>query len=44
MVFLWSLLLIIPGIIKTFSYSQTFYIYKDVKEQGATLNAATSTT
>ena len=34
LVFLWSLLLIIPGIIKTFSYSQTFYIYKDVKEQG----------
>lgn len=34
LVFLWSLLLVIPGIIKSFAYSQTFYIYKDVKEQG----------
>lgn len=34
LVFLWSLLLVIPGIIKAFAYSQTFYIYKDVKEQG----------
>ena len=28
-VFLWSLLLYIPGIIKSISYSQTFYILKD---------------
>ncbi|WP_183163721.1 DUF975 family protein [Alteribacter keqinensis] len=28
-VFLWALLLIIPGIIKAFSYSQTYYILKD---------------
>lgn len=28
-VMLWSLLLIIPGIIKSFSYSQSFNIYKD---------------
>lgn len=34
LVFLWSLLLFIPGVIKAFAYSQTFYIYKDVKEQG----------
>lgn len=34
LIFLWSLLLVVPGIIKTFSYSQTYYIYKDVKEQG----------
>ncbi|WP_363472132.1 DUF975 family protein [Companilactobacillus musae] len=27
--FLWSLLLIIPGIIKFFSYSQAFFVYKD---------------
>lgn len=27
--FLWSLLLVIPGIIKSFSYSQTFYIMAD---------------
>jgi uncharacterized membrane protein len=29
LVFLWSLLLIIPGIIKYYSYSQTIYILKD---------------
>jgi uncharacterized membrane protein len=28
-VFLWSLLLIIPGIIKSFSYSQVYFILKD---------------
>lgn len=32
--FLWMLLLIIPGYIKIFSYSQTFLIYKDVQEKG----------
>ncbi len=31
-VFLWSLLLIIPGIIKALSYSQTYYILKDHPE------------
>ncbi|MGG0654931.1 DUF975 family protein [Rummeliibacillus pycnus] len=31
-VFLWSLLLIIPGIIKSISYSQTFYILRDHPE------------
>ncbi|RID87245.1 DUF975 family protein [Peribacillus asahii] len=31
-VFLWSLLLIIPGIIKQFSYSQTFFLLKDHPE------------
>lgn len=30
--FLWTLLFIIPGIIKEFSYSQTYLIYKDVNE------------
>lgn len=34
LVFLWSLLLVIPGIIKSFSYSQTYYIYKDLQERG----------
>lgn len=34
LLFLWTLLLVVPGIIKMFSYSQTYYIYKDVKEQG----------
>lgn len=31
-VFLWSLLLIIPGIIKSISYSQTYYLLKDHPE------------
>ncbi|MGM7635253.1 DUF975 family protein [Bacillus sp. Hm123] len=31
-VFLWSLLLIIPGIIKSLSYSQTYFIMKDHPE------------
>ena len=32
--FLWSLLLIVPGIIKGFSYSQTYFIYKDLNDRG----------
>ncbi|MCO7127662.1 DUF975 family protein [Sporolactobacillus shoreicorticis] len=35
---LWSLLLIVPGIIKSYSYSQTFYILKDHPE--CTINEA----
>lgn len=31
-IYLWSLLFIIPGIIKRYSYSQSFYIYKDLSE------------
>lgn len=31
---LWSILLIIPGIIKSFSYSQTYFIYKDLSDKG----------
>ncbi|MED0656809.1 DUF975 family protein [Anoxybacillus ayderensis] len=34
-VFLWSLLLIIPGIIKSLSYSQTFFLLKDHPEYSA---------
>lgn len=34
-IFLWSLLLIIPGIIKAFSYSMSFYILADNKELSA---------
>lgn len=34
LLFLWSLLLIIPGIIKSFSYAQTYYIFKDVQARG----------
>ncbi|UQS82107.1 DUF975 family protein [Bombilactobacillus folatiphilus] len=28
-IFLWSLLLLVPGIIKSFAYSQAMYIYRD---------------
>lgn len=31
--FLWALLLIIPGIIKSFAYSQSYFIYYDVLEE-----------
>ncbi|MDR7073445.1 DUF975 family protein [Fictibacillus barbaricus] len=37
-VILWSLLLIIPGIIKAFAYSQTYFVYKDNPKMG--INAA----
>lgn len=30
MIFLWSLLLIVPGIMKAFAYSQTYFVYKDL--------------
>ncbi|CAM3149561.1 DUF975 family protein [Lactiplantibacillus plajomi] len=30
LVFLWMLLLIVPGIIKLYAYSQSFYVYKDM--------------
>lgn len=32
--FFWSLLLVVPGIIKTFSYSQTYFVYKDLNDKG----------
>ena len=35
-VFLWSLLLIIPGIVKSYSYSMAFYIMNDHPEYTAT--------
>lgn len=31
---LWSLLFVIPGIIKAYSYSQAYYLYKKAKEEG----------
>ena len=31
---LWSILFIIPGIIKSIAYSQTYYIYKDIADNG----------
>jgi uncharacterized membrane protein len=34
-VFLWSLLLLIPGIIKSLAYSQAFFLLKDHPEYGA---------
>jgi len=33
-VFLWSLLLVIPGIIKMYSYSMTFYILQETRGKG----------
>lgn len=33
--FLWSLLLIVPGIIKSYSYSMSLYIYAENKDMGA---------
>ncbi|KZE64010.1 hypothetical protein AWM68_12940 [Fictibacillus phosphorivorans] len=36
--FLWTLLLVIPGIIKAFSYSQTYFVLKD--HPGIGINAA----
>lgn len=32
--FLWTLLLVIPGIIKMMAYSQTYFIYKDLNDRG----------
>ena len=39
---LWSLLLIVPGIVKNYSYSQAVYIYRDHLDQGTpvTINEA----
>ncbi|UQS84298.1 DUF975 family protein [Bombilactobacillus thymidiniphilus] len=34
--FLWSLLLIIPGLVKSYSYSQALFIYKDAVDAGET--------
>jgi len=43
-IFLWSLLLLIPGIIKSYAYSQSFNVYKDMtnsgREKGVTANQA----
>ncbi len=33
--FLWSLLFVIPGIVKAYSYSMAFYIYAENKDMGA---------
>ncbi|MDO4903759.1 MAG: DUF975 family protein [Limosilactobacillus sp.] len=34
--FLWGLLLVIPGIIKSYSYSMTYFIFKDAHDAGKT--------
>lgn len=31
---LWTLCFVVPGIIKSYSYSQTYYIYKDITDSG----------
>lgn len=32
--FLWTILLIIPGIIKSIAYSQSYFVYKDLNDRG----------
>lgn len=34
--FLWTLLLVIPGIVKSIAYSQTYFVYKDLNDRGLT--------
>ncbi|WP_119325378.1 DUF975 family protein [Companilactobacillus musae] len=41
--FLWALLLIIPGIVKSIAYSQTYFIYKDFNDRGLTDNYSLTT-
>ncbi|NLR32412.1 DUF975 family protein [Levilactobacillus tujiorum] len=35
--FLWSLLLVVPGIIKAYSYSQAFFLYRDAVDKGESM-------
>ncbi|WP_251545686.1 DUF975 family protein [Limosilactobacillus caecicola] len=42
--FLWSLLLVIPGIIKALAYSQAFYIAKDLLDSGQEVAATEAIT
>lgn len=35
---LWSLLLVVPGIIKAYSYSQAFFLYRDAVDRGEQLS------
>lgn len=37
-VYLWTLLLVIPGLIKSIAYSQSYYIYKDVNDSSLNNN------
>ena len=37
--FLWSLLLVVPGIIKAYSYSQALFLYRDAVDKGEDLSA-----
>lgn len=36
--FLWYLLLVIPGIVKSIAYSQTYFVYKDANDRGEANN------
>lgn len=38
-IFLWTLLLIVPGIIKALAYSQTYYILADAQARGVEMSA-----
>ena len=42
--FLWSLLLVIPGLIKSYSYAMTPYIVNDLVESGQEVHATTAIT
>jgi len=37
-IFLWSLLFLIPGIVKSYAYSQSFNAYKDMTKDGTIKN------
>ncbi|MHA8110320.1 DUF975 family protein [Lactobacillaceae bacterium Melli_B4] len=41
---LWAMLLIVPGIIKSFSYSQAIYIYRDAYKAGHPISAMAAIT
>ncbi|MFC3932336.1 DUF975 family protein [Streptococcus dentapri] len=43
-IFLWNLLLVVPGIIKFYSYSMSYYIVDDLKRQGKELGASEAIT
>ncbi|MGP4115742.1 DUF975 family protein [Levilactobacillus zymae] len=43
-IFLWTCLFVIPGIIKTLSYSQAFYLYRDAYDQGQPITALAAIT
>ncbi|WP_125709843.1 DUF975 family protein [Lacticaseibacillus porcinae] len=43
-IWLWSLLLVVPGLIKSLAYSQANYILKDMQDAGTTIGAVDAIT